>query len=50
MNAVEAMKARRLIRYAYEIYDLKPWDHKDKLGIIQIQLNKIGRASCRERV
>ncbi len=39
MNAVEAMKARRLVRYAYEIYDLKPWDHKDKIGIILIQLN-----------
>lgn len=39
MNAVEAMKARRLIRYAYEIYDLKPWEHKDKIGIILIQLN-----------
>ncbi|MBS3990599.1 MAG: hypothetical protein KGZ51_00875 [Erysipelothrix sp.] len=39
MNAVEAMKARRLVRYAYEIYDLKPWEHKDKLGIILIQLN-----------
>lgn len=39
MNAVEAMKARRLIRYAYEIYDLKPWEHKNKIGIILIQLN-----------
>jgi hypothetical protein len=39
MNAVEAMKARRLVRYAYEIYDLKPWEHKDKCGIILIQLN-----------
>ncbi len=39
MNAVESMKARRLVRYAYEIYDLKPWDHHDKIGIISIQLN-----------
>jgi hypothetical protein len=39
MNAVESMKARRLVRYAYEIYDLKPWDHQDKIGIISIQLN-----------
>jgi hypothetical protein len=39
MNAVEAMKARRLVRYAYEIFDLKPWNHKDKIGIILIQLN-----------
>jgi hypothetical protein len=39
MNAVEAMKARRLVRYAYEIYDVKPWNHKDRIGIILIQLN-----------
>lgn len=39
MNAVEAMKARRLVRYAYEIYDLKPWNHHDKVGILAIQLN-----------
>jgi hypothetical protein len=39
MNAVESMKARRLVRYAYEIYDLKPWDRQEDLGIISIQLN-----------
>jgi len=39
MNAVEAMKARRLVRFAYELYDLKPWDQSDKMGLIAIQLN-----------
>lgn len=39
MNAVEAMKVRRLVRHAYTIADLRPWDHQATIGIVAIQLN-----------
>lgn len=39
MNAVEAMKVRRLVRNAYTLAALQPWDHQEKIGIVAIQLN-----------